>query len=404
MAALPELKQAQSSVANLPLGRPARSQWLLRDDASFLNHGAYGATPRVVLDEQARLRIEFEQHPDAFMARIHPDKPERAVRQVADALAEFTGTQGQRIALVENATTAVQSVLNSLPLGPGDHVLITDHQYNAVRLAVEARCRDTGATPVIVRIPLPTDAASIAERVLDAADQHVKLVLLDHIASPTALIFPMQQIIPELRRRGIPVLIDGAHAIGQIPLDLDSLGADWYLTNMQKWLYSPKGTAMLYASPGAAPLTRPVLTSHYIGMGFPHSFDYVGTRDYTAWLSVPRAIAFFRELGAERLWAHERKLIERGSEAVLAAGALPVAPSTLNATMRAFILPQSRPAIDSDAATVTRTLWERERIQIRCVRIGGTLLLRFCAQAYVDVDDVERLGAALARHGWPERR
>ena len=404
MAALPELKQAEPSLAALPLGRAARSQWMLRDDASFLNHGAYGATPRVVLDEQARLRAEFERHPDAFMARIHPDKTERAVRQVADVLGRFTGTEARRIALVENATTAVQAVLNSLPLGPGDHVLITDHQYNAVRLAVEARCRDTGATPVIVRIPLPTDAAAITERVLDAADHRVKLVLLDHIASPTALVFPVQQIIPQLRRRGIPVLIDGAHAIGQIPLDLDALGADWYLTNMQKWLYTPKGTALLYASPGAAPLTRPVLTSHYIGMGFPDSFDYVGTRDYTAWLTVPRAIAFFRELGAERLWAHERMLIDRGSEAVLAAGAQSVAPPTLNVAMRAFILPQHRPAIDADAAAVTRTLWEQERIQIRCVRIGGTLLLRFCAQAYVDVEDVERLGAALNRHGWPERR
>jgi isopenicillin-N epimerase len=387
----------------LPLGRAARAHWTLRD-GSFLNHGSYGACPRVVQDEQARLRDEMERHPDAFMARIHPDKPERAVRRVADSLAEFTGTIAARVALVENATTGVQAVLNCLPFGPGDHILITDHQYNAVKLAVEARCLQTGATPIVVRIPLPTDADAIVERVLDAADERVKLVVLDHITSPSALVFPVERIIPALRRRGIPLLLDGAHAIGQIPLALDELGAEWYITNMHKWLYAPRGAALLHASAGAAPLTRPVLTSHYIGMGFPHSFDYVGTRDYTAWLSVPRAIAFFRELGAERLWAHQQALIARGSEALLAAGAQEAAPATLSAAMRAFILPQRRPATDADAAMVIRTLWEQERIQIRCARIGGTLLLRLCAQAYVETDEVEKLGAALARHSWPGRR
>ena len=387
----------------LPLGRALRSQWLLRE-GSFLNHGSYGACPRVVLDEQARLRMELEQHPDAFMARVKPDGAERALREAARPLAEFAGTVGARMAFVESATAGVQAVLNALPLGPGDHVLLTDHQYNAVRLAVEMRCRDTGATPVVVRIPLPTDADSIMERVLQAADHRVKLVLLDHITSPTALVFPVQQLASELRRRGIPVLVDGAHAIGQVPLDLDQLGADWYVTNLHKWLYAPKGSAMLYASPGAAPLTRPVLTSHYIGMGFPDAFDYVGTRDYSGWLSAPRALAFLQELGAERVREWEAQLIARASEALQAAGAREIAPAALSAAMRAFLLPQRRPATDADAALVMRTLWDEERIQIRCARIGGGLLLRVCAQAYVDGDEMDRLGAALARHGWPDRR
>jgi isopenicillin-N epimerase len=385
------------------LGRALRAQWLLRD-GSFLNHGSYGACPLVVLDEQARLRMELERHPDAFMARVKPDGAERALRHAAQPLAKFAGTLGARMAFVESATAGVQAVLNALPLGPGDHVLFTDHQYNAVRLAVELRCRETGATPVVVRIPLPTDEGSILDRVLQAADQRVKLVVLDHITSPTALVFPVQQLVAELRRRGIPVLVDGAHAIGQVPLALDQLGADWYVTNMHKWLYAPKGSAMLYASPGAAPLTRPVLTSHYIGMGFPDAFDYVGTRDYTAWLSAPRALQFLEELGTARVWAHEAQLIARASRALLEAGAEEIAPASLSAAMRAFLLPQRRPATDADAAKVTRTLWDEDRIQIRCARIGGSLLLRVCAQAYVDGDEMDALGAALARHGWPDRR
>jgi isopenicillin-N epimerase len=388
----------------LKLGRAAREQFLLREDGSFLNHGSYGACPRVVSAEQLRLREEMESHPDAFMARMYPDREARAPRHVAQALAAFTGTTPDRIALVENATTGVQAVLNSLPFGPGDHILITDHQYNAVRLGVEARCRETGATAVVVRIPLPTTAEAIVERVLAAADRHVKLVVLDHITSPSALVMPVEKLIPELRRRGIPVLVDGAHAIGQLPLQLDALGADWYVTNMHKWAYAPRGSAMLHASPAAAPLTRPVLTSHYIGMGFPHSFDYVGTRDYTAWLAVPRALRFLQELGVERLWSHESHLIDVASKALLEVGAEPIAPVSLSAAMRAFLLPQRRPAIDADATQVIRTLWEQERIQIRCARIGAALLLRVCAQAYVDADQMQAVGAALARHGWPDRR
>jgi isopenicillin-N epimerase len=389
---------------NTVFGRAMRGQFWLREDGSFLNHGSYGACPRVVVEEQLRLRAEMESHPDAFMARMYPDRDAREPRRVAQQLAAITGTTGERIALVENATTGVQAVLDSLPFGPGDHILVTDHQYNAVRLGVEARCRDTGATPVVVRIPLPTTADDIVERVLAAADERVRLVVLDHITSPSALVMPVERLIPELRRRGIPVLLDGAHAIGQLPLQLDALGADWYVSNMHKWAYAPRGSALLYASPAATPLTRPVLTSHYIGMGFPHSFDYVGTRDYTAWLAVPRALQFLRELDPAQLWAHEAHLVDTATTALLAAGAQAIAPSSLSAAMRAFLLPQRRPALDADAAQVIRTLWEKERIQIRCARIGGALLLRVCAQAYVATDEMQALGAALAKHGWPDRQ
>ncbi len=187
----------------------------------------------------------------------------------------------------------------------------------------ETRCRETGASPLVVRLPLPLTEDAIVERILDAAGPQVKLAVLDHITSTTALRFPLERITPELRRRGIPVFIDGAHAVGQIALDLDAMATDWYVTNLHKWGYAPRGSALLYAAPGAASLTRPVLVSHYIGMGFPHSFDYTGTRDYSAWLAIPRAVEFLHELGIERLHAHNAMLVEAGSKALLDIGALP---------------------------------------------------------------------------------
>ncbi len=387
----------------LPLGRLARPLWSLTPDATFLNHGARGAVPLGVQQFQLHLREELEQQPDTFYRRVEPNGG-AAVRDVAARLAAFTGTTADRVALTENTTAGVQAVLNSLPFQHGDQILVTELQYNAVRLAVEARCRQTGATPVVVRIPLPTDADQIAERVLAAAGPQVRFALIDHITSATALVLPVQRIATELRRRGIPLFVDGAHAIGQIPLDLPAIGADWYVTNLHKWLYTPRGAALLYASGSAAPLTWPLATSHYVDMGFPRSFDYTGTRDYTPWLSAPAALQFFKALGPERLWAHEAALVRHGSEQLADIGAAPVAPLDMSAAMRAFVLPQSRPALAQDAAALTQTLWEKERIAIRCVVHGGALLLRFCAQAYVEADDLTQLAAALQRHGWPARR
>jgi isopenicillin-N epimerase len=387
----------------IELGTAARALWSLRPDASFLNHGSYGACPRAVLQTQQKLRDEMESHPDAFMARMAPDAKDSALRDVANTIADFIGSTGRQIALVENATTGAQAVFNSLPLGAGDQILVTDHQYNAVRLAAEERCRRTGATVVVAHIPLPTTADEIVQRVLDSAGPSVRLAVLDHITSPSALQFPVQQLVAELHRRDILVMLDGAHCLGQIPLDLAVLGADWYVTNAHKWLYAPKGCALLHAAGGVAPLTRPLVTSHFFSMGFPDSFDYTGTRDYTAWLSMPAALRFFQELGPARLRAHHSQLVKTGSEALMNAGAVPVGPVDLCAAMRAFILPQTRPAIRTDADAVTAALWEKERIQIRCTTLHGKLLLRFCAQAYVTEQELLRLGEALHRLGWPDR-
>ena len=379
------------------LGAPARALFSLRTEGTFLNHGSYGAVPKVVQAEQQRLREELERHPDAFFERIKPAAVERAPRQVAAALARLVNTTADRIALVENATTGIQAVLNSLPLAAGDEVLITDQQYNAVRLGVLARCRQSGATARIVHIPLPTTPADVTQRVLDATTARTRLAILDHLTSGSGLILPLDPLVPALRARGVAVCIDGAHAIGQLPLDLPAIGADWYVSNAHKWLYAPRGSALLWQNESPAVRVQPVLTSHYVERGFPESFDYVGTRDYTAWLATPAAIEFFEWLGPEEVWRHEAQLVDSGSIAMQRAGALPAGPRHMIAAMRAFLLPQRRPATAEDAEALMRDLWEQERIQIRCAVVAQQLLLRFCAQAYVSAEDLEHLGSALSR-------
>lgn len=392
------------SPSSTPLGRGARALWALRDDAAFLNHGSFGARPRAVTAAQDWLRAEFERHPDGFMQEYQRPGAEAAPRLAVQGVARLLGVPGEQLALCENVTTCVQAVLHSVPLAAGDRIVFTDHCYSAVRLGIEARCRQTGAEPVAVSIPLPTTADEITQRLLDAAAApRTRLVVLDHVTSPTALVMPVAAIATELRRRGVLVLLDGAQSLGQIPVDVLSMHVDWFATNAHKWLYAPVGTALLYASPQVAPLTRPLLVSHQIDAGFPRSFDYIGTRDYTAWLSVPAALSFFQEIGPERLWKHNAELVDVGSKALLDIGAEPVAPRNMAAAMRTFILPQTRAAIPGDAEALCRQLWECERIQVRTLVFSGRLLLRFCAQAYVDAEELRRLGAALGRHGWPGR-
>jgi len=385
-------------------GRALRAQFLLQEDGAFLNHGSFGACPIPVLREQERIRTWMETQPDEFFTKdVVPRHEVTAVRSAAAAIAEFVGVSGDNIALVENATTGTQSVLQSIEFHPGDEIMITNHQYNAVRLAVEQRCKETGAIPNVVQIPVRTNPADVRKRFRDAATKRVKLAIVDHITSPTALLFPLGEIIEDLHALDILVHVDGAHAIGQIPLNVAHLDPDWYASNVHKWLYGPKGTAFFYASPRVAAMTRPVLTSHFIAMGFPRSFDYVGTRDNSGWLAIPAAIAFFNGLGPEKFRRYNHALIERGTELLTTLGAEPIAPLEMAAAMRAFILPQRRPAEDADAQTLKDMLWDDERIQVNANSLMGTLLLRICAQAYVDDADLERLGSALEKRGWPGR-
>ncbi|MGA3036823.1 MAG: aminotransferase class V-fold PLP-dependent enzyme [Vulcanimicrobiaceae bacterium] len=385
-------------------GRALRAQFLLQEDGAFLNHGSFGACPIPVLREQERIRTWMETQPDEFFTKdVVPRHEVTAVRSAAAAIAEFVGVSGDNIALVENATTGTQSVLQSIEFHPGDEIMITNHQYNAVRLAVEQRCKETGAIPNVVQIPVRTNPADVRKRFRDAATKRVKLAIVDHITSPTALLFPLGEIIEDLHALDILVHVDGAHAIGQIPLNVAQLDPDWYASNVHKWLYGPKGTAFFYASPRVAAMTRPVLTSHFIAMGFPRSFDYVGTRDNSGWLAIPAAIAFFNGLGPEKFRRYNHALIERGTELLTTLGAEPIAPLEMAAAMRAFILPQRRPAEDADAQTLKDMLWDDERIQVNANSLMGTLLLRICAQAYVDDADLERLGSALEKRGWPGR-
>ena len=385
-------------------GRSMRPLWGFAEGAVLLNHGSFGTCPLAVLKEQDRIRREMEAQPDVFFrTRILPQEKRTDVRKVAAEVAAFIGVRADDIALVENASAGTQAVLRSMPLAPGDIILITEHTYNAVRLAVEATCAATGAVAQVVPMPLPITADDFVAAVKRAISPRVKFAILDHITSPTAVVLPLERVIGDLRKNGTRVLVDGAHAIGQVPLDLGALQPDWYVSNAHKWLFAPKGCAFLYASPAVAEITKPNVVSHYIALGFPQSFDYTGTRDNSGWLAIPAALNFFRDLAPEAVWAYQHRLVEVCADVLAPLGATPVSSLDMCAAMRSFALPQVRVAQATDGVTLLRTLWEDVGIQINANVTGGRLLLRVSVQVYNDERDLNQLVQTLDRLGWPGR-
>jgi isopenicillin-N epimerase len=286
-------------------GRAARAEFCLDDTVAFLNNGSFGATPRVVLAAQERWRQTMERQPVRFMGRLLPP----ALAQARATLATFLGADPAGLGLVENATAGVNSVLRALAFAPGDEIVATALGYPAVLNAARYVAERSGARLVSVALDLPIrDPEAIRGAVAAALSPRTKLAILDHVTSASACVMPITAMIADCRRAGVPVLVDGAHAPGMLPLALEALGADWYTGNCHKWLFAPKGAAFLYARPERRDGLHPLVISHGLGKGLHAEFDWPGTRDFTAWLAIPDGIAFHREHDSAALQAHNRDL------------------------------------------------------------------------------------------------
>jgi isopenicillin-N epimerase len=363
--------------------------WLLAPDVAFLNHGSFGATPRAVLAEQDRWRAAMERHPTHFMSEELPP----ALRVAAARLAAFVGARAEDLVFVENATAGCNAVLRSLHLTPGDEILVTDHGYPAVRKAAEYVAARAGTRVVEAAVPFPlADEAQVVAAVHARLGPKTRLAIFDHITSPTAIIFPVRELIELCRAAGVPVLIDGAHAPGMLSLDVPALGADWYTGNCHKWLMAPKGSAFLWVAPERQAETHPLVISHGSGQGFTAEFDWVGTRDPSAWLSVPAAIDFHERLGGARL--RERNAALAREQATLLAKTWRTergAPDALTGSMAAVRLPLREPATPERAWELRRKLFDEHRLEVPVTALAGALWARISAHAYNRPADYARL-------------
>lgn len=385
------------------LGHPLRDAFPLDPGLTYLNHGTVGVAPRLVLDALAAKHREIERDPAGFLGHVHAHLAE-ALGPVAD----FVGTTPARLAFVDNATTGANAVLQSLDLR-GATVLITDHGYPGVNHAVRRAAQAAGARVEVIALPFPVaEAELLVEALRPALERGAALLVLDHLCAGSGLLLPLAPMIALAHDHGVPVLVDGAHAPGQVPLHLDALNADWYTANLHKWAFAPRATGFLWAAPGRERGLRHPVASLFEDDDLPGAgwrpttawqqrFHWVGTRDPAPWLCAPAGLAFGASLGWARLWAYQADLAAQ-TAAILADawGEAPPVPAALRAALVTARLPARWPG---DGAGVDAALahFRAHGLVVGVFPHGGALWARVSAQAYVEPDDVRRLAeAALA--------
>ena len=378
----------------------------LEPGAIYLNHGTVGVTPLAVMRRRAALLDEIERHPSRFMIRelmnlgisSPPDAPR--LRVAAGQVAGFLGARGDDLVFVDNASSGVNAVLRSLALRPGDEILIHDQAYGGVSLAAAHIARERGASLVTCALPFPaTETWAFVDAVARAVTPRTRVALLDHVCSETALILPLAAMAAACRARGVPVLVDAAHAPGAIDVDIAGLGVDWYVANLHKWAFAPRSCGVLWAAPDRREHLHPGVISWGIGHGdWLQEFDWTGTRDPSPWLAAPAGIDFMRDvLGLEAMRAYNHQLAWDGARMLAARWKRPwTTPETMVGCMASVPLPERfGPA---DAATASRlrdALFFDHRIEIPVMARGGALWLRLSAQVYNEAADVERLADAI---------
>jgi isopenicillin-N epimerase len=389
-----------------PSRSPLASHWTLDPGVVFLNHGSFGATPRRVLEYQDALRRQMESEPVRFFVR----ELEPMLDAVRAELATFLGAVPDDLAFVSNATAGVNAVLRSLDLDKHDELVTTNHEYNASRNAMEYVCGLAGAKAVVVDLPFPSAGPSeVVERVLAAITERTRLLLIDHVTSPTGLVMPVETLVRELSRRGIDTLIDGAHAPGMLPLDLTSLGAAYYTGNLHKWVCAPKGAAFLYVRKNRRASIRPTSISHAANSTrtdrsrFLQEFDWTGTLDPSAWLSVGESLRAIESLVSGG-WPEVRR---RNHELALAArdllcrklGIEAPAPDEMLGSMAAVPLPAGTAPAASflTGDPLQNELWEKYAIEVPVNPWPAfpQRVLRVSAQLYDTIEEYEYLADAL---------
>jgi isopenicillin-N epimerase len=378
----------------------ARLLFSLDPGVSYLNHGSFGAVPIGVQRAQQRLRDEIEANPVRFYAQGMVDRIIHTRRH----LAAFLGADPDGSALVANTTTAVSVVLESVRLAPADEVLLTDHGYGAVDLAVRHRCRRSGATARTVALPLGASDAEVVSRIRSALRPgKTRLLIVDQISSATASVLPVREIVAAARAHDIPVLVDAAHVPGMLPVDVSAIDADFWVGNLHKWAFAPRGTALLAVAKPWRRKIEPLVVSWEQEQGFPVSVEYQGTTDYTSWLAAPVGIFTLRTLGWDAVRAHNAALAAYGQRVVGAA--LGLGPDELpesDLAMRIVPLPAGLATTLPEAYALRLHIADKLAVETALNAWGGRGLLRLSAQVYNRAEDYDRLAERLPAllHGY----
>ncbi len=379
---------------------PLTPLFLLDSSIHFLNHGSFGACPKPVFEIYQEWQRRLERQPVLFLGRQMNDLD----HQARQALGDYLHAPADDLAFVPNATHGVNIVARSLALEPGDEILTSDHEYGACDNAWSLVCQKTGARYVRQSIRLPVSSnEEIVEAIWQGVTARTRLIYLSHITSPTALRLPVEAICQRARQAGILTLIDGAHAPGQIPLDLPALGADFYTGNCHKWMLSPKGAGFLYTRPERQALIEPLIVSWgysatpqtTTGSQYIDYLGWTGTKDPAASLSVPAAIQFMHD--------HDWETVRQGCHELLSAalerlasltGLSPAYPARVGFYRQMAIAPLPAAV---DLLTLKARLYDEYQVEVPLTEWNGQKFVRISVQGYNTEKDLEALIAALRR-------
>ncbi|WUR61289.1 aminotransferase class V-fold PLP-dependent enzyme [Micromonospora chokoriensis] len=374
----------------------ARLLFTLDPAVSHLNHGSFGAVPVGVQRAQQRLRDEMEANPLRFFTQGLVDRIAHTRRH----LAGFLGADPDGSALVGNTTTGVAVVLQSMGLRPGDEILGTDHGYGAVSLAIQRECRRTGAVSRVLPVPLAATDEQLVQIVRDGLRPgRTRLLVVDQLTSATAKLFPTAAIVGVAREHGVPVLVDAAHAPGMLPTTVASIGADFWVGNLHKWAYAPRGTALLAVAPQWRDRIEPLVVSWEQESGFPARLEWQATLDYTPWLAAPAGLFTMRSLGVDRVRAHNAALAAYGQRVVGDALGVPPAqlpdPGGPGVSLRLIPLPAGTGTTIDAARALQARIGERLAAEVAVMSWNGSGWLRLTGQVYNTADEYERLATRL---------
>mgnify|MGYP001502725355 FL=1 len=385
---------------------PHAKHWSFDPSRLFLNHGSFGACPDFVIEEQRRWQDLMEKEPVRFFEELMPN----LLLKSREALGTFLSCSPNDLAFVSNATSGVNTILRSLQFKQGDEILVPNHAYQACRNSIDFVAQRSGATVVVVPIPFPIDGPQTVVEVMKSAyTERTKLVMIDTVTSPTGLRMPFEELTSFFENKGVEVLLDAAHGIGMIPLDLETLGASYVTSNCHKWLCAPKGTAFLYVREDKQDKIQPLTISH--GHTFPlgnttrfrHEFDWTGTQDISGWCALPAVIEGMAKLvdgGWEAIMQHNHDLALRGRDILCERlGIEQPCPDEMIACISTIRLPGEIPSKEKmhEPDPLHHILSEKYNIQVPVWSWPSPAgrYLRISAQLYNSIEQYEQLADAL---------
>ncbi|CBY30748.1 unnamed protein product [Oikopleura dioica] len=362
---------------------------------TFLNHGSYGAIPKVVMDRKKELLDEAERFPDDHFR----NKAQEYYKEACVIAAEFVHAKVENVVLVKNTTQGVNAVLNCFP--KTKKILINSHTYNAMRNMSDLHRTRWGCEIAEVKINMPiVSEDEIVKAFTDVMDENkdIDLAIIDHISSASALVFPIKRLIYECKKRNIICIIDGAHAPGQIDLHLDELGADFYVGNLHKWAYTPRGAAILWSDPKYHAILEPLTTSHLYKGTLHEKFFQQGTDDYSNFFTIPVSLKYHSDLSFEKLHAHADALFEYGRKRLCkeAGCSMYPVPASMEAPfMKIVKLPRTDryPELNGIAITdnIIKQLLAQYNLVVAVTTTNGDMWMRISANCYTTKADLDRL-------------